>query len=143
MSANPASSGPRLLRVVSRWEIVALSVNDVIGSGVYLILPVAAAQLLGAASVWAILAAGFAVLLIVLCFAEAGSLFDRLAPSFQNAAPKDSWPKFCSALSGTLKSLTRVRQDGGFTVRGTAFFRQVLVRSSRLCAPSSDVMAGQ
>ena len=43
----------------------------------YLILPVAAAQLLGAASVWAILAAGFGVLLLVLCFAEAGSLFDR------------------------------------------------------------------
>jgi amino acid transporter len=62
---------------VSRWEIVALSVNDVIGSGVYLILPVAAALLLGPASVWAILAAGFAVLLLVLCFAEAGSLFDE------------------------------------------------------------------
>ncbi len=43
----------------------------------YLILPVAAAQLLGAASVFAILAAGFGVLLLVLCFAEAGSLFDR------------------------------------------------------------------
>jgi basic amino acid/polyamine antiporter, APA family len=61
---------------VSRWEIVALSVNDVIGSGVYLILPVAAAALLGPASIWAILAAGGAVLLLVLCFAEAGSLFD-------------------------------------------------------------------
>jgi basic amino acid/polyamine antiporter, APA family len=66
-----------LLRAVSRWQIVALSVNDVIGSGVYLILPVAAAQLLGPASVWAILTAGFAVLLLVLCFAEASSLFDR------------------------------------------------------------------
>jgi amino acid transporter len=55
---------------------VALSVNDVIGSGVYLILPVAAALLLGPASVWAILAAGLAVALLVLCFAEASSLFD-------------------------------------------------------------------
>ncbi len=55
---------------------MALSVNDVIGSGVYLILPVAAAMLLGPASVWAILAAGIAVLLLVLCFAEASSLFD-------------------------------------------------------------------
>ena len=56
---------------------MALSVNDVVGSGVYLILPVAAAQLLGNASVWAILAAGLAVLLLVLCFAEAASYFDR------------------------------------------------------------------
>jgi amino acid transporter len=55
---------------------VALSVNDVIGSGVYL-LPAAAAMLLGSASVWAVPAAGLCVLLVVLCFAEAGSLFDR------------------------------------------------------------------
>ncbi len=68
---------PGFLRVVSRWEIVALAVNDVIGSGVYLILPVAAAALLGPASIWAIVAAGVAVLLIVLCFAEASSLFDE------------------------------------------------------------------
>lgn len=65
-----------LRRVVSRWEIVALSLNDVIGSGVYL-LPATAAAILGGASVWAVVAAGFAVLLIVLCFAEAGSYFDR------------------------------------------------------------------
>ena len=51
--------------------------NDVVGSGVYLILPVAAVQLLGPASVWAILGAGLAVLLLVLCFAEAASHFDR------------------------------------------------------------------
>ena len=79
LSEQEAQRDPKtgLLRVVSRWEIVALSVNDVIGSGVYLILPVAAAQLLGPASVWAILAAGFGVLMLVLCFAEAGSLFDQ------------------------------------------------------------------
>ena len=71
-----------LSRVVSRWEIVALSINDVIGSGVYVILPVAAATLLGAASIWAILGAGLAVLLLVLCFAEAGSRFDRAGGAY-------------------------------------------------------------
>ncbi|MGH8496972.1 MAG: APC family permease [Gammaproteobacteria bacterium] len=74
MSGKP--SHPPLLRVVSRWQIVALSINDVIGSGVYL-LPAAAAMLLGSASVLAVPAAGLCVLLVVLCFAEAGSLFDR------------------------------------------------------------------
>ncbi len=69
-------TAPGLRRVVTRWEIVALSLNDVIGSGVYL-LPAAAAAMLGGASLWAVVAAGFAVLLIVLCFAEAGSYFDR------------------------------------------------------------------
>jgi len=66
-----------LLRAVSRWGIVALALNDVIGSGVYLSNPKEAAELLGAASIWAILAAGFAVLLLVLCFAEAASYFDE------------------------------------------------------------------
>jgi len=63
-------------RAVSRWEIVGFSVNDVIGSGVYL-LPAGAAAILGAASVGAVALAGFAVLLLVLCFAEAASHFDR------------------------------------------------------------------
>ncbi len=70
------SSQPTFRRAVSRWEIVGFSVNDVIGSGVYL-LPAAAAAILGAASVGAVVLAGFAVLLLVLCFAEAGSYFDR------------------------------------------------------------------
>ena len=47
-----------------------------IGSGVYL-LPAAAAALLGVASIWAVLLAGFAVALLVLCFAEAASYFDQ------------------------------------------------------------------
>lgn len=70
------SDQPSLLRAVSRWQVVSLSANDVIGSGVYL-LPAAAALSLGAASVWAVLAAGALVLMLVLCFAEAGSMFDK------------------------------------------------------------------
>jgi len=69
-------STPQLQRVVSRWQIVGLALNDVIGSGVYL-LPAAAALLLGPWSIWAVLLAGLAVLLLVLCFAEASSHFDQ------------------------------------------------------------------
>ena len=72
--AAPRDLGMR--RAISRWEIVGFSVNDVIGSGVYL-LPAGAAAILGAASVGAVAVAGFAVLLLVLCFAEAASHFDR------------------------------------------------------------------
>lgn len=67
---------PALRRVVSRWQIVMLALNDVIGSGIYL-LPAAAAALLGPRSVWAVVVAGGAVLLIVLCFAEASSYFEE------------------------------------------------------------------
>ena len=78
MTAEAADHSPpaTLVRVVSRWEVVALSINDVVGSGVYL-LPASAALLLGSASLWAVPMAGVCVLLVVLCFAEAASLFDR------------------------------------------------------------------
>jgi APA family basic amino acid/polyamine antiporter len=66
----------QLKRVASRWQIVALALNDVVGSGVYL-LPAAAAALLGPVSLAAVVVAGLAVLLIVLCFAEASSHFDE------------------------------------------------------------------
>ncbi len=70
------SPGPTLVRAVSRWELVGVSINGVIGSGVYL-LPAATAAMLGATSIWAVVLAGFAVGLIVLCFAEASSYFDQ------------------------------------------------------------------
>ncbi len=77
---NPITQSPdhpiELLRVVSRWEVVAFSINDVVGSGVYL-LPAAAAMLLGSASLWAVPVAGVCVLLVVACFAEAASLFEE------------------------------------------------------------------
>ena len=53
-------TAPGLRRVVSRWQIVALALNDVIGSGIYL-LPAAAAAFLGPQSVWAVVLAGGAV----------------------------------------------------------------------------------
>jgi APA family basic amino acid/polyamine antiporter len=70
---------PTPLRAVSRGQILALSINDVVGSGAYLLPSVA---LLGSASLWAVPVAGVCVFLIVLCFAEAASLFDRSGGAF-------------------------------------------------------------
>lgn len=53
-----------------------MTVNDVVGSGVYL-LPAATAALIGRASLWATLLAGLSVALLALCFAEAASRFDE------------------------------------------------------------------
>jgi amino acid transporter len=103
-----------LLRAVSRWQIVALSVNDVIGSGVYLILPVAAALLLGPASVWAILAAGFAVLLLVLCFAEASSLFDR--PGGAIVYTRAAFGDFVGFEVGWMTWIARIASIAGLSV---------------------------
>src|SRR6056297_2965924 len=67
---------PELVRAISRWQLVGISINDVIGSGIYL-LPAAAAALLGPFSLWAILLAGLAVGVLVLCHAQAASYFDQ------------------------------------------------------------------
>lgn len=74
--STPETTRSGLLRAVSRWQLVGLAINDVVGSGIYL-LPAAVAALLGAASVWAVMLAGLAVALLVLCFAEASSHFDQ------------------------------------------------------------------
>jgi amino acid transporter len=114
------SPAPGFLRAVSRWEIVALSVNGVVGSGVYLVLPVATAQLLGPASVWAIPAGGLAVLLIVLCFAEAGSRFDQPGGAYLYA--RAAFGDFVGFQVGWMTWLARVAAVASLTV----FFGRVL-----------------
>jgi len=67
---------PRLLRVVGLPGLTAIAVNGVIGSGIF-VLPATVAALLGPASPVAYLLAALVAALVVACFAEAGSLFDR------------------------------------------------------------------
>ncbi len=93
---------------------MALSVNDVIGSGVYLILPVAAAMLLGPASIWAILGAGVAVLLLVLCFAEAASLFDT--PGGAIVYTRAAFGDFVGFEVGWMTWIARVSSIAGLSV---------------------------
>src|SRR5512143_3491872 len=63
-----------LVRAIGRWSLVALTVNSVIGSGVFG-LPATVAGLLGKQSVTAVLIAGAAIGIIILCFAEVASQF--------------------------------------------------------------------
>ena len=77
VSEAPRASAPAgLLRAVGRWQIVGLSINSVVGSGVYL-LPATAFALLGPFSVWGVLAAGLTVSLLVLSYAQAASHFEQ------------------------------------------------------------------
>ena len=104
MSETQASS-PGFVRAVSRWQIVGLSINDVIGSGIYL-LPAATAVLLGPASVWAVLLAGFAVALLVLCYAQAASYFDQPGGSYLYA--REAFGPFVGFEIGWMVWLTRI-----------------------------------
>jgi amino acid transporter len=112
---------PALVRAVSRWQIVGLAINDVVGSGVYL-LPAAAAALLGAASIWAVILAGFAVALLVLCFAEASSYFDQ--PGGGYLYTREAFGRFIGFEVGWMTWLARIASiaslSNGFA-QATAF----------------------
>ena len=97
-----------LERAVGRWQIVALALNDVIGSGVYL-LPAAAAALLGPDSLWAVALAGLAVLLVVLCFAEAASHFDEPGSAYLYA--RTAFGDLVGFQVGWMTWLTRVTSE--------------------------------
>lgn len=70
-----SSSRPSLVRALGRWDLTAIGVNQVIGSGVFL-LPALVAANVGTWSPWAVAGVGLVSLVIALCFAEAGSRFD-------------------------------------------------------------------
>ncbi len=112
-----ARSRPTLVRAVSRWQILGLSINDVVGSGVYL-LPAAAAALLGPTSVLAVVLAGVAVALLVLCFAEASSYFDE--PGGAYLYTREAFGPFVGFEVGWMTWLARVASvaslSNGFAV---------------------------
>jgi len=67
---------PKLIRAAGFKEIVAFSINSIIGAGIFA-LPATAAKLLGIASPIAFIIAGAVSLIVVLCFAELGGRYDR------------------------------------------------------------------
>jgi APA family basic amino acid/polyamine antiporter len=73
-TASGGAPRKELVRAIGRWSLVALTVNSVIGSGVFG-LPSVLAGLIGPASVWAVLLAGVAIAVIMACFAEVASQF--------------------------------------------------------------------
>ncbi|MEO5962752.1 MAG: APC family permease [Thermomonas sp.] len=103
--ANQHGSPPTLRRAVGRWQLYGLSINDVIGSGIYL-LPAAAALLLGPASLWAVLLAGVAVSLLVLCYAQAASYFDQPGGGYLYA--REAFGPFIGFEVGWMLLLTRI-----------------------------------
>jgi basic amino acid/polyamine antiporter, APA family len=66
----------KLVRTVGFWGLVAMCINAVVGSGVFL-LPHESYTLLGPFSLWAPLLFAIPVFILVLNFAEASSHFDK------------------------------------------------------------------
>src|SRR5437868_8451822 len=72
---NKSVSSEGLVRGIRKWDLVAFTVNAVIGAGIFG-LPAKAFSLIGSYSLIAFVACAFVVLLIILCLAEVGSRFD-------------------------------------------------------------------
>jgi basic amino acid/polyamine antiporter, APA family len=70
------TSSEGLVRAIGRWSMAALTVNCIIGSGIFG-LPAVLSSLLGRASVAATLLAAVAVGVIMACFAEVASRFSH------------------------------------------------------------------
>jgi basic amino acid/polyamine antiporter, APA family len=63
-----------LVRGIHRWDLVAFTINCIIGAGIFG-LPSKAYGLAGTYSLLAFLICGFLAILVILCFAEVGSRF--------------------------------------------------------------------
>src|SRR5437660_2123695 len=72
---NPTSR-QGLVRGIRRWDLVAITINGIIGAGIFG-LPAKVYNLIGSYSLIAFVACALVVTLIILCFAEVGSRFDE------------------------------------------------------------------
>lgn len=73
-TAQAGTSSEGLVRAIGRWSLVALTINSILGSGIFG-LPSQVADKLGSLSPWAVLLAGAAMAVIIACYGEVASQF--------------------------------------------------------------------
>src|ERR1043165_6299537 len=73
---TPGTSNRSLVRGIRRWDLVAITINGIIGAGIFG-LPSKVYGLIGTYSLIAFVVCALVVMLIILCFAEVGSRFDE------------------------------------------------------------------
>jgi basic amino acid/polyamine antiporter, APA family len=73
ISQTPASN-EGLIRAIGRWSFAALTINCIIGSGIFG-LPALLAEKAGRASILGVIVAGLAIGVVMACFAEVASRF--------------------------------------------------------------------
>jgi amino acid transporter len=94
-----------LRRELTRWDLTAIGVNQVIGSAIFL-LPADVARQIGGWGPVAFLGVGLASLLIALCFAEVGSRFERTGGPYLPA--RAAYGRFIGFEVGWMMWFTRV-----------------------------------
>src|SRR5947208_10736842 len=111
------NSTEKLVRAVGFWGLVAMCINAVVGSGVFL-LPTESYKLLGPFSLWAPLIFALPVFVLVLCFAEAASHFSEPGGAYLYA--RTAFGDFIGFETGWMNWLARVTSlaslSNGFVV---------------------------
>jgi APA family basic amino acid/polyamine antiporter len=99
------TSTAKLVRTVGFWGLVAMCINAVVGSGVFL-LPHESYTLLGPFSLWAPLLFAIPVFILVLNFAEAASHFEEPGGAYLYA--KTAFGDFIGFETGWMNWIARV-----------------------------------
>lgn len=117
------SETAQLIRTVGFWGLVAMCINAVVGSGVFL-LPSESYKLLGPFSLWAPLLFALPVFILVLCFAEAASHFSEPGGAYLYA--RTAFGDFIGFETGWMNWIARVTSlaslSNGFVVALAFFF---------------------
>lgn len=95
----------KLVRAVGFWGLIAMCINAVVGSGVFL-LPSESFKLLGQFSLWAPLIFALPVFILVVCFAEAASHFSE--PGGAYLYSRTAFGDFIGFETGWMNTLARV-----------------------------------
>jgi APA family basic amino acid/polyamine antiporter len=123
----------RLVRAVGFWGLVAMCINAVVGSGVFL-LPSESYKLLGPFSLWAPLIFAVPVFILVLCVAEAASHFSEPGGAYLYA--KTAFGDFVGFETGWMNWLARVTSlaslSNGFVVSLARLFPPLGIGAMRV-----------
>jgi basic amino acid/polyamine antiporter, APA family len=103
--ATTPEPAPQLVRAIGRWSLAALTVNSIIGSGIFG-LPSLIAGLVGRASPWVYLLAAAGMGIIMACFAEVASRFTGAGGPYLYA--RVAFGRFVGIQMGWLSWLVRV-----------------------------------
>jgi basic amino acid/polyamine antiporter, APA family len=128
--------GGQLIRTVGFWGLVAMCINAVIGSGVFL-LPYESYKLLGPFSLWAPLLFAIPVFILVLCFAEAASHFDQPGGAYLYA--RTAFGDFIGFQTGWMNWIARVTSLASLS-NGFVLALALLVPALKSGAPRAAVI---
>jgi len=131
----------KLVRAIGFWGLVAMCINAVVGSGVFL-LPSESYKLLGPFSLWAPLLFAVPVFILVLCFAEAASHFSEPGGAYLYA--RTAFGDFVGFETGWMNWLARVTSlaslSNGFVIALALFFPTLKEGAGRAAIITASIL---